>query len=352
MKTRLDDSGIVIKDTRLQAFSVSRANENPPKRIVQIQKLIHTKRPSIAVLRGEGIGDVIMTTPTINALYNYFGGNVDITYATNTQYLNGALVKVLQGNPQISKIIDRQNLKEEDFDAVVNLHCPAIAHEKPMAAPINRIDLFARHAGFFPLKDTKVKLYITEEEKEKARDYLYSLGLNGALNPIIMVNLFSSSNTRSLNRQVILDTVQQLSNKNWRILLVQHNSDHEHSRYFQEIPHVYPIVDKDIRELSAILTHINLLLCPDSALLHAAGALDIPTVAIFAPTDPRARINYYPKAKAVWGGQGLNGHPHWYEACPFHDICWKNITTEGIMQIIQEVQNEMTKPNNIEAMIL
>jgi ADP-heptose:LPS heptosyltransferase len=342
-KLRLNTSGILVKDDRLKSFSVSAANINPPQRIQQIQNLINTKHPSICVLRGEGIGDVIMTTPTVNALYKKFNGNISITYATNTHYLKGALVKTLQGNKQIEHIIDRENLKEENFDAVINLHCPAIAHEKPMAPPINRIDLFARHAGFYPLEDTKPKFFLTEEEIVNAGYYLDSLKIN-ILKPTILVNLFSSATSRSINNQTLVETVKGLSDLGYNILLTTHSdSDQGSASHFQDISGVRFVKDQDVRQLAALLKHVDVLLCPDSALLHVAGALDIPTIALFGPTDPRARVNYYPTATAIWGGEGLNGHPHWYEACPFHNICWKNITSKSIIEAVLNKKKEPEK---------
>jgi heptosyltransferase-2 len=344
-KLRLNENGVLVSDNRLKTFSVSQANLHPPKRIKQIEALIKTQHPSICVIRGEGIGDVLMTTPTIRALYQKFHGNISITYATNPKYLDGALLKVLQDNPYIEKVIDRENLNEEDYDAVVNLHCPAIAHEKPMAPPVNRIDLFAQHAGVYPLADTSLTYTVTEEEKTEANAFLNSLGLNPVMQTIIMINLFSSSTTRSLDKQVVLDSLKQLSSLNMKLLLITHDSDSNTASSFKNIANLHTVKGKDIRELSAILTQINLLLCPDSALLHAAGALNIPTVALFAPTDPRARVNYYPNAKAIWGGEGLNGHPHWYEACPFGDICWKRIKVEDIVKAVMEKLNSIPVKN-------
>lgn len=346
MKTRLNNDGIVTNDTRLKAFTVSKANENPPKRIKQIENLLNTKRPSICVVRGEGIGDVLMTTPTVNALYNKFNGNIDIIYATNTQYLGGALTKTLQGNTQISKIIDRMNLVESDFDAVINLHCPAIMHEKPMAPPINRIDLFARHAGLYPLADTKPKLFLTDEEKTNAGYFLDSLGLHNAKYKIILVSLFSSSPNRSLNREVIYQSLKQLGDLGYKLILVSHETDHEKLGSYYDIRNVFSAKNLDIRQLSALLTQIDLLLCPDSALLHCAGALDISTVALFGPTDPRARVNYYPHAKALWGGEGINGHPHWYEPCPFNNICWNNFRADEIVEAVKNKIEHIQKQSS------
>lgn len=328
MKTYLNNDGVVTIDKRLQPLTVSAANTNPPKRIARIKELINTKEPRICVLRGEGIGDVLMTTPTVHALVKLFNNKIELTYATNTAYLNKALSKVLMYNPDINKVIDRDHLNEADYDVVVNLHCPAIMHEKPMAPPINRIDLFARHAGV-SLVDTKPHFYLQPEEINNARSALY--GITSTNKKKILVNLVSSAYSRSMLNSTIYSALAELGQLGYQLLIVSHDSDHSSTNEAKSIPGCIPIHNKDVRELAAIMTQCNLVLCPDSAILHIAGALSIPTVALFGPTDPRARVNYYPNAKAIWGGEGMPGHPHWYEKCPFGDLCWKSITKEQIV---------------------
>ena len=44
--------------------------------------------------------------------------------------------------------------------------------------------------------------------------------------------------------------------------------------------------DLSLGELSALLTLARLLVCNDSGPMHMAGVLDVPTVAMFGPSDP------------------------------------------------------------------
>ncbi len=315
----------------MEAFSPKTADLNPPKKIARIRELLKTREPRIAVIRGEGIGDVIMTTPTIRALKELFDGRVRITYATNTQYAEGALVKILRGNPYIDNIIDRDKLDESDYDTVISLHCPAIAYEKFGNPPINRIDLFARHVGLTPLANPVPSLYLTPTEINTAGEFIHRLGLYGK--KLMCVQIFGSSQARSLDQMKVKNAMVSLYNDHQvRSLIFTHSSDKMTDIMWNEIPGSVVVRDKDCREISAIMCHADLVLCPDSALLHMAGALGVPTVALFGPTDPRARVNYYANAVAIWEGEKLGGHPHWYERCPYGGLCWKLITEEAIVE--------------------
>jgi ADP-heptose:LPS heptosyltransferase len=324
---------------RMTAFTPNKADLNPPKKIARIQELLKSANPKICIIRGEGIGDVIMTLPAIRALKQLFNGRVDITYATNTRYAEGALVKILKGNPDINNVIDRESIDDSEYDSVISLHCPAIQHEKPMAPPINRIDLFAGFLGLTPLQDPIPKIYLSRQEVEEAGTWVYRSGLHGK--KFIVVQLFGSSASRSIDGLKVKNALARLYDQHKiQSVIVTHSTDKMTEIQWNEIPGSIVVKDKDCREISAIMVFADLVLCPDSALLHMAGALGVPTVSVFGPTDPRARINYYPNAVAIWEGEKLGGHPHWYERCPYGDLCWKLITEEAIIEsCLAQIEN-------------
>ena len=59
-----------------------------------------------------------------------------------------------------------------------------------------------------------------------------------------------------------------------------------------------------------------MLVTPDSAFFHLAGALDLPCVGIFGPTDGRVRGQDYPRARVLDARRTLRCVP-----------CWRNETT-------------------------
>ncbi len=324
-KIRLRADGVVT-NKQMQPYTSGQARQTPAVKLSRLRKLLKTKTPHICVVRGEGLGDVLMTTPVIRALKETFG-KAQISYATNTRYLEGALVKVLRHNPDIKEILERDLLDDSQYDLVISLHCPAIFYEKPGNPPISRLDLFANHAGV-KLKNHDLHYYIQKEEIE-AGEKLVS-HLQGK--KIVLVQPSASSERRSLDHRKLKTALTELNTAHGvATIVLTHSSDFGTDVLWDNIPGCMPIRNLDVRQIAGLMVHCDLVLCPDSSVLHLAGALKVPTVAFFGPTHPAARINYYPNAVAIWKGEELNPCPCWYDACPIGETCWSMIS---IMDIV------------------
>lgn len=295
----------------------------------RLQNLINGKPPEICIIRGEGIGDVIMTLPTVKALHESFK-EVNITYATNLNYLDGALPAVLKYNPCVNKVVNYSLINETDYDLIVNLHCPALKYEVKGRKPPNRIDIFAHHAGI-TLEDTRPYIYLTEYEKEVAQAFKRQASLN---DKCVLVQPFASNHLRSFNHRVLKEAISLLYMQyDIRSFVVTHDSDFQSDTMWSNIPGCIPINNWKVREIAALMLECDLVLCPDSSILHLAGALDIPTVSIFTKTYPPSRINYYPNTVALWDGESIPGCPCWYESyCHLGNACSINITADRIIQ--------------------
>lgn len=268
-----------------------------------------------------------MTTPCVTEIKKVFPQSL-ISYATNTKYLQGALVKTLQYNPNINEIIERDTIKDIRFDLVVNLHCPAIMHERPQKIPPNRIDLFAKHAGL-TLTDPVPKYYIQQTEIEAGAELLRGLERDKT----ILVQAQASSQKRSLPSKLLKDSLIALSKLGWRsIILVHEDSDHPTDTMWDNIPGSVVLKNLDIRGIASVMVHVDLTLCPDSSILHLAGALGAPCVGLFGPTPPMSRIDHYANCVAVWHGDKIAACPCWYEHCPTGYSCWQQMRVEDIVE--------------------
>lgn len=314
----------------MRPYVSGQANINPPKRVKQLKKLLETQSPDICVVRGEGIGDVLMTTPTLDALKELFISSPTITYATNTRYLDGGLVKILRGNPSINKVIDRDQIDESEYDLVINLHCPCVGYERRENLPINRIDLFAAHAGV-KLQNKIPRYFVDSKEVEWGLSFLQRHRIKSQ---VIMVHVFSTAVRRNLNSATFKSALMDLDSRGYRLIILLHSTDYPSEVYFDNIPGAIILKDEDIRNIVGLMISCDLVICPDSAILHLAGALNIPTVSLFGHTDPRARINYYPNTVAVWPGQRFSCAPCWHGNCPHKNTCYTAITKDMIIDAV------------------
>jgi len=309
-----------------------------------MDKLINKEPPNIAITRTMGgIGDVLMTLPTVKAISKKYG--VKVTYGTDFNYLDGALPRVLQHNPYISEIVRFQEIEIDNFTAVIDLTCPCVVHEQPLAPPINRIDLFARHVRI-PLEDHNIDLVITDKEKEDARLWIQQNGLAGK--KLIMVNATSSTSVRDAPRDKQIKSLIGLlkEDKNIRIVLVTHGSDHTKTEW--RYSEVIQFHNKNTREIAALMGFTELVMCPDSAILHVAAALHHKTFTLFGPTDPRARINHHPEAVAIWPTYNHKNYPSWYKDPGDGYVCWKKLNVDLMTKTMSAMINNLPIPNTGE----
>lgn len=336
-KITLASDGTVIP-TRMQPYSTGQAIHPPAVRISRLQELIRSQEPKICLVRGEGIGDVLTTTPLVHAIKEQFK-KVNITYATNTKYLDGALVKVLKYNPDIDHITERQLLRDQDYDLVINLHCPCVSHEKPGCVPISRIDLFARHVGI-ALKDPVPRYYIQKEEIEAGEALMGPLMRENT----ILVQPSASARRRSMDHKTLKKACTTLFTEyGIRSIFLTHSTDGVTDILWNNISGAAVFPNLSIREVAGVMYHCNLVLCPDSSILHLAAALYIPTVGLFGPSHPTARIGHYKNAVSIWEGDKMVPCPCWYSACPINEACWSAISSESI---VDTCIKQLKKPTN------
>jgi len=314
----------------------------PNLSLKKIDRLLNQEKPRIAITRRQGgIGDVLMTLPTVKAIARKY--NIKVDYGTDFRYLEGALPKVLDGNPYINKTVDWQELKQEDYDALIDLTCPCVTYEVPGVWPCNRIDLFAKHAGV-TLQDTNIDYFITPEESKWADNYLDQLNINNPSKKLVLIQLTTTSTFRDGPIDIIKNAfIQALqTDRNICGLLITHNSDL--LRYSWDYTGMYHFHNLDVRQIAALISKVNLVFCPDSAILHLASALHQKTLTYFGPTDPRARINYHPEAVAIWPAQHLKNYPIWYAPSTDGYLCWKMLNKDLIAQTILAMVNNTSLP--------
>jgi len=314
----------------------------PCQALGHLDRVIKGEPPRICIVRSRGgIGDVLMTTPTVKAISKKYNCKVD--YATDFEYLDGALLKVMTGNPYVGHIFEHRELdfRKDDYNAIINLTCPCTSHEKPLAPPVNRIDLFARHATI-PLEDTSMDFVLSSDELEWARNYISSQGLSSY--KLIMVQPSSSNTRRDAPVATMKNALTEIlaHHKDIRALIITHSSDNTRTEWKFAETHV--LQNFDVRQLAALMHYCDLVLCPDSAILHVASAFHKPTVTLFGPTDPRARVNYHPEAVAIWPGKELHNYPCWYEDPKDGYLCWKRLEPNVIAAACLAVMNKTDLP--------
>jgi ADP-heptose:LPS heptosyltransferase len=171
---------------------------------------------------------------------------------------------------------------------------------------IHLTDHLLRQLGryHFPIGETDPRLYLTEKDREWAKNFYEGKGLSPKERAkIIVLHPGSGSKKKSWPLDRFIELYQYLrKNAGSKILTVIGPAEGgEIQRAFEKIlgetgPDA-PLLAKgfSLPELASLIAGCRLFIGNDSGITHMAAALEVPTVALFGPTDPK-----------VWAPRGEN----------------------------------------------
>ena len=107
-----------------------------------------------------------------------------------------------------------------------------------------------------------------------------------------------------------------------------------------------PVVDlvgrTSLRELAAVLSLADLVVCQDSGPMHLAAALDKPLVAIFGPTNPARTGPYCPSARVV--SLPLECSPCYRRQCSLrHHNCMEQLDVSTVFESVRRAWAEVCR---------
>jgi len=283
-----------------------------------------------------GIGDMLMITPSIHQIKRENPDKL-IIVCTTERYGRGALFEILANNPDIDRTITVNELSNYEFEKVYNFGTGKEVEIETTNPGSHRIDIFAELAGL-TLEDKKPVYAVTPQEKAWAKKWIQkNVSFKRQRLIGIQVGATTARRTWPAEKQWLLTF--KLLNKypDSTILFFSEGSPPETEIY----PNIISLGNMHLRQVVALLNECEVVVCPDSGLLHIAGALGKKTVALFGPNPPRTRILYYPNAVGVWIAYPCS--PCWYERCFNEFRCMTGIPVEMVMEKVEELLREVVK---------
>ena len=281
----------------------------------------------ILVIRVDGIGDLLNSTPAISLLRENYP-SAEITVLAQPRN-----APVLIGNPDVDRILifarDGEHrglkarlrfyraLRREGFQLAVAMQTGMWSHLVAFlsGAPYRlgryqkRFRSTLTHAwhGKYPKGEThevdrnlelvrlvcegegtrKLKFHLLPNEIETAKAHLTSCGISAGTFLIGIHPGGSSFDKRWPEKQYAALADRLVQQYNATILLLRGPEEVALTDNIQQAMQRPAIVHapETIRELGALLSCCNLVVCNDSGPMHLAAALDVPMVAVFGPTD-------------------------------------------------------------------
>jgi ADP-heptose:LPS heptosyltransferase len=246
---------------------------------------------AILIVAPVGFGDAILLTPCLRQLKALHPA-ATLTVATLPEYR-----QIFLGLPYVDGFADYPLPAQQlaPFDCVFCLE--RSLEDNPRGREQHMTDRFAEHLGLPELEDKTADYRVSAAE----RDWV-TASFPRTKKRRIGVQVQAGARCRSYPRIGLM--VEALRRADWEVYLIGRPGEFR----------VDGLVNADVVDLSrrgltwrqsaAFLLTCDVVLAPDSSMLHAAGALDIPAVGLFGPFPWKLRTAYYRSVRALQGHEG------------------------------------------------
>ncbi|MFC1713083.1 lipopolysaccharide heptosyltransferase II [Candidatus Poribacteria bacterium] len=330
----------------------------------------------ILVLRPDGIGDALNSTPAISALRNaYRDAHISVV-------LKPSGAEILSLNPHIDEIIiyDPDDLhsgvaaklrflskiRAEGHDMAIILKnsswCNFISYASGARYRIGRKSERKRFSSTLTdgvrsrdPKGTKHEVYrnmdvarlagaddgiselvlrLSEDERAWAQDFIHNKGLDQA-SPLVGIHPGGSSFDKLWPAENFAYVADQLAqNPGTRIILFSGPGEDALADKIRETMTHPPICASGIslRQSAALNERCSLFICNDSGPMHIAAALNVPTVALFGPTD---HVRWQPRSEeAVIVRRDMDCWPCSAHKCRKEFECMKSLPVDDVLDAV------------------
>lgn len=243
---------------------------------------------SLLLWRTGGFGDLLFLTPLLRELKRRWP-DCHLTVACRPKYH-----MVFRNNPDVDQLlalpVPLRVLHTHDY----HLHFEGTI-EKSTDANTHAVDLFARHAGL-KIKDRTVTYSLTAAERRIGQDTVRKLDPQGRFRHVA-IHVRASSPVRTYPWKQLEQVVRGLVERRCQVYLLGGFGEGGQVR----VPGVFNFCGAfpEMTSTVSLLAACDLLIAPDSSLTHFAGALDVPTIALYGPFPARVRTRFYPHCLAL-----------------------------------------------------
>jgi len=320
-------------------------------------KIDRSRIRRILLITLSNIGDVILTLPVLRVLEREFS-DADITVlvgpsAEEIFEAEPAVSEVIRYNKHISLIKKLHlclELRKKGFDLVVDLRdsffpllIGAPFSSSLLKRPNPKLHRKDKHleklatAGVLT-ENAPFSISFTRDDKLHVNALLSELGILPNDN-MVAIAAGSKSHTKRWLSSGFIRLCDMLNKEmGLKVLLVGDESDKPINSEIIDVGlgAVFDISGRtNIRELAYLFSLCRLLITNDSAPVHLASAVSLPTLAIFGPTDPRKYGPLAPNSAVL--KKDMRCSPCEKALCRFDLECMKEISANDVFKKAKDV---------------
>jgi ADP-heptose:LPS heptosyltransferase len=247
----------------------------------------------IGFFRGGGIGDLLFCSPTLREIRKRWP-TCEITFACFPHYKG-----VLENNPDVDHVVSHPMLLDDFVKFDAHFYLEEMHDGNADTHKVHAVDLILQLAGL-ETDNKELRYEMKFEEKASAWSCFPKTGRQR-----IGVQLAASAPSRSWPRSSIIEFSRLAIQDGFEVMWLGSPGESQIERGKEMPHHLIDATASDpkltLRESLALLGTCDGLLGVDSSFTHVAGAIGLPTVALYGPFPSALRTVYAKSIKAIDG---------------------------------------------------
>ena len=245
----------------------------------------------ILVMRVGGFGDLVLLTPVLREIKRLLS-DTEIHVSCMGHY-----GQVLQGLPYVDKVVPYPLPFEMVSGYVATIFLEDAIEKSALARKLHMTELFAKLCGIAAPEDMIPDYRVSENESVWASEMFPRV--NGTQRACIQVG--ASALCRVYPRNLMGDVVGRMLKRGWEVFLMGAKGEVQTPKGAPPKLRNLSELNLTMRQSAAVVNACDVFIGNDSALLHIAGALQVPAVGLYGPFPWRLRTAYCPTTHALTG---------------------------------------------------
>jgi ADP-heptose:LPS heptosyltransferase len=316
----------------------------------------HRGKPLILVERYAGLGDIVCTFPLLEALRTKYPGAFIVYHTTKAlkefPMLSGYVDAVIsmERSDKLPSWIRVREVHRPQYDLIFLPGNDVKGKKLHESADVHLVDLFCQPYNLTPAS-RQPRIRIEPERRNRIEDEIVRAGLKRK--PLIVIHCGPTWAVRSWpvshwNRLV------ELLQEEMGATVIQLGADWHFDARGERGDRVARAVDWvgrfSLPDSAAVIAAADLFIGLDSGLLHVAGGVGCPSIAIFGPTEPLSRLPPETPSVAVradlpcTGCHHLSKPLHWQSGCPNEIACMKSVPAQAVFSMAQRLLSGGSPP--------
>lgn len=300
------------------------------------------------IIRDVGWGDVLLIATAMRSMYDFYEG-IELYLSTLEEYR-----KVIERLPWIKGTFCIKEGPSPDlvFDIAIDLRQKF--DYLPICREAHRLDLIH---GFLriPIVHHKFNLKATKEDVNWALTTIADKGGMHKDRYTIGVHYSSYAEIRSWDWAE--EFVQLAFKSNYNVITFQDTTVDmlDHKGNGKNVTGIVRTHGRETRVsgMLGLLHHCDVVVCPDSGVMHTCGMMGIPFVALFGSVPPELRDSYYSPKRSIF----LRELPcvpcyDWQVNCcsekPYFKQCLLKITPEAVLLQVESLLREVKSVRKVK----